>query len=110
MKVKRRKKKKSKKSNAPIIDSSDEVAAHTNSGNLIIERAPDFKPGVVAMFKDNFAKDNKGDFPAKWDTNGSGEIVVIDGKKWFRIGGSSTYVPMTKELLPENYTMKQSNH
>jgi len=71
-----------------------------------VERAPDFQPGAVVLFEDDFSRDNKGDFPAKWDTNGSGEIVVIDGKKWFRIGGKSMYVPMIKETLPENYTIE----
>lgn len=101
----KKKKKKSKKSNEPVIGSSDSGTANNGSG-VNIERAPDFEPGAVIIFEDDFARDNKGDFPAKWDTNGSGEIVVIDGKKWFRIGGKSTYVPMIKESLPENYTIE----
>ena len=101
----KKKKKKSKKSNEPVIGSSDSGTANNGSG-VNIERAPDFEPGAVIIFEDDFARDNRGDFPAKWDTNGSGEIVVIDGKKWFRIGGKSTYVPMIKESLPENYTIE----
>ena len=34
------------------------------------------------------------------------EIVLIDDSKWFRLGGNSTYVPLTKEPLPENYTVE----
>ncbi len=101
----KKKKKKKKKSKGPIIGSS-ESDANKDSNDAIVERATDFTPGAVPIFEDNFSRDNKGDFPAKWDTNGSGEIVVIEGKKWFRLGGKSLYVPMIKESLPENYTIE----
>ncbi len=102
---KKKKKKKNKKSKGPVIGSSDSGKS-ANNGSSAVERAPDFQPGAVTIFEDNFSRDNKGDFPAKWDTNGSGEIVIIDGKKWFRLGGKSLYVPMVKESLPENYTVE----
>ncbi|WAC03445.1 OmpA family protein [Lacinutrix neustonica] len=65
----------------------------------------DFKAGDVVLFEDNFSKDNIGDFPAEWDTNGSGEIVMIDGEKWFRLANKSMFLPMTSQKLPENYTI-----
>ncbi|TPN85378.1 OmpA family protein [Aquimarina algicola] len=96
---KKRKKKKGKKKtkdNTPII----------GSGEYNINRAPDFATGTIIIFQDNFTKDAQGDFPAKWDTNGSGEIVIINNEKWFRLGGNSKYIPSVKETLPENYTIE----
>lgn len=66
----------------------------------------DFEPGTIVIFEDNFNRDNHGDFPAKWDTNGSGEIVTIDGEKWFRLANNAMFIPMTSQRLPENYTIE----
>ncbi len=71
-----------------------------------INRAPDFEPGNVSIFDDRFSKENPGDFPANWDTNGSGELVIIDGVKWLRLGGNSTYVPILDKAPPEDYTIE----
>ncbi|HET8737135.1 MAG TPA: OmpA family protein [Pricia sp.] len=81
-------------------------ATESRQSEKRVHRAPDFEPGAVPLFEDDFAKDAQGDFPAKWDTNGSGEIVLIEGAQWFRLSGSSTYVPITNESLPENYTIE----
>ena len=51
--------------------------------------------------------DNTGDFPAKWNTNGSGEVVATEaGEKWFELKGNSIYIPLIDEFLPENYTVE----
>jgi outer membrane protein OmpA-like peptidoglycan-associated protein len=84
---------------------SDPPNAGSEPGRTV-DRAPDFEPGAVPIFEDDFARDAQGDFPVQWDTNGSGEIVLIDGSKWFRLSGNSTYVPLTEEALPENYTIE----
>lgn len=86
----------------PTIGESGEK---TGNGRTIV-RASDFEPGAVPIFQDDFKKDAQGDFPAQWDTNGGGDIVLIDGDNWFRLGGTSTYLPITKEALPENYTIE----
>lgn len=96
---------KKKKSKGSITGSSDSAESESNSSSTV-DRAPDFQSGAVTIFEDNFSRDGKGDFPANWDTNGSGEIVVIEGKKWLRLGGKSMYIPMIKESLPENYTIE----
>ncbi|WP_146052717.1 OmpA family protein [Aquimarina sp. I32.4] len=94
---KKNKQKKSKKKNQTIIGSSTHYE---------INRASDFEAGNIIIFQDRFTNDTQGDFPAKWDTNGSGEIVLINSKKWLRLGGNSKYVPTTTETLPENYTIE----
>lgn len=96
-KKKKKKRKKKKKKGGVIIGSSKSYE---------IDRASDFTSGNIVVFEDDFVNDQQGDFPAKWDTNGSGEIVKIDGKKWLRLGGNSKYIPTIKESLPENYTIE----
>lgn len=100
----RRKKKKNKKSKNN--DSQDNTMEDNNKPSYDIKRASDFVPGNVIIFEDDFSKDQQGDFPAAWDTNGAGEITFINNEKWLRLGGKSTYIPLTKETLPENYTVE----
>jgi outer membrane protein OmpA-like peptidoglycan-associated protein len=69
----------------------------------------DFVPGDKLLFYDDFSNDFIGDFPAKWNTNGSGEIVTFndDSGKWFEIkdGSNSLYVANISSL-PEEYTIE----
>lgn len=65
----------------------------------------DFRPGKTTILYDDLAPDRVGDFPSKWDTNGSGEVVTINGNKWFRLANESLYIPLIDEPLTENYTI-----
>ena len=38
----------------------------------------DFIPGEKVIFFDDFSQDAVGDFPALWNTNGSGEVVTTN--------------------------------
>lgn len=101
-KKKDRKKKKKSKS-----EETQERTSDTNDQPLYeINRASDFVAGNIVIFEDNYSEDQQGDFPVAWDTNGSGEIALINNEKWMRLGGRSTYIPVTKETLPENYTIE----
>ncbi len=66
----------------------------------------DFVPGDKIMMVDDFSLDNMGDFPSKWNTNGTGELVTIDQEKWFKLAGKSTYIPDLHNALPEDYTIE----
>ncbi|PRX56018.1 OmpA family protein [Flagellimonas meridianipacifica] len=68
----------------------------------------DFVPGDKLLFFDDFSNDFIGDFPSKWNTNGGGEMVTIDGStdKWFAINPGSFVVPITDFTLPEEYTVE----
>lgn len=67
----------------------------------------DFVAGDQILFFDDFATDFIGDFPSKWDTNGTGEVVSLDGasEKWFEIKSGSTYFPNISDLS-EDYTIE----
>lgn len=98
--------KKSKKNKKKGKNSSETGEAESGSTNNSVHSNFDFEPGTVTIFEDTFERDRPGDFPAKWDTNGSGEIVTINNKKWFRLTNNSVYLPMLNKDLPENYTIE----
>ena len=84
------------------------VAARApESGSLEVYSKFDFVPGNELMFFDDFSQDFIGDFPSKWDTDGSGEIVRMeDGSvNWFEMKPGSKYFPLLEEL-PEDYTIE----
>jgi outer membrane protein OmpA-like peptidoglycan-associated protein len=69
----------------------------------------DYVPGDKLIFYDDFGNDFIGDFPSKWNTNGSGEVVTLNdsAEKWFEIkpGRSTFYIPDVP-ALPEEYTVE----
>ncbi|MGI9546521.1 MAG: OmpA family protein [Flavobacteriaceae bacterium] len=69
----------------------------------------DFVPGDKQLFFDDFVNDFVGDFPAKWNTNGSGEIVTMgeSAQKWLKMmpGFGIHYIPDLVDL-PEDYTIE----
>ncbi|MCK0122782.1 OmpA family protein [Gelidibacter sp. F2691] len=69
----------------------------------------DFVPGDKVIFYDDFSQDFIGDFPSKWNTNGSGEVVkinTIEGN-WFELKSAHAafYIPDFNNL-PEDYTIE----
>ncbi|MEB8344512.1 OmpA family protein [Flavobacteriaceae bacterium KMM 6898] len=68
----------------------------------------DFVPGEELVIVEDFADDAIGDFPAKWNTSGSGEIVTIDGLegKWLMMNNQSNYSFNSLITLPEDYTIQ----
>ena len=70
----------------------------------------DFVPGEKIVASEDFSQDAVGDFPAKWNTNGSGEVVTIEGYegKWLMLKQTkeASYIPDFVKDLPENFTME----
>jgi OmpA-OmpF porin, OOP family len=68
----------------------------------------DFVPGQKVIYYEDFSQDNVGDFPAVWNTNGSGEVVTnnLFPGHWLQIAGE--YCVWTDNLLdlPDNYTIE----
>ncbi|MRI00559.1 OmpA family protein [Kriegella sp. EG-1] len=69
----------------------------------------DFVPGDTPIFVDDFSNDFIGDFPAQWNTNGSGELVTLDEypNKWLKLipGFNTAYLP-NATTLPEEFTLE----
>lgn len=69
----------------------------------------DFVPGEKVIYYDDFSQDAVGDFPALYNTNGSGEIVntnLFPGN-WLKYVTSNGCIWTDKLLtLPDNYTFE----
>jgi OmpA-OmpF porin, OOP family len=69
----------------------------------------DFIPGEKVIFYDDFTAENIGDFPAQWNTTGSGEVVttnLFEGR-WFNITNGRGATALNEPLiLPDNYTIE----
>lgn len=68
----------------------------------------DFVPGEQVILFDDFSQDNVGDFPALWNTNGSGEVVntnLFPGK-WLQFSNRNAIWTDNLLTLPDNYTIE----
>ena len=68
----------------------------------------DFVSGEKVVFVENFAQASIGDFPVKWNSNGSGEVVSIEGQqgKWLQLNDGTISFPESIKNLPENFTLE----
>lgn len=68
----------------------------------------DFVPGEEVLAYEDFAKDAIGDFPARWNTDASGEVVSVEGEKghWFFINKRGIFIPEFIPGLPDNVTIE----
>jgi len=68
----------------------------------------DFVPGDKILYAEDFAQDQVGEFPLKWNTNGTGEVVTIEGQaeKWLKMTSDTKYEAPYANKLPENYTVE----
>lgn len=66
----------------------------------------DFVSGEKILVVEDFMQDNIGDFPDKWNTNGSGEVVNVSDETghWLMLGKKGRYIPEYINNLPENFT------
>lgn len=68
----------------------------------------DFVPGEKVIVAEDFSQDDLGDFPAKWNTNGSAEINTIAGStaRWLALTSKGAVTPEFITDLPENFTLE----
>jgi outer membrane protein OmpA-like peptidoglycan-associated protein len=68
----------------------------------------DLVPGEQIVAFEDFGQDAIGDFPARWNTNSSGEVVTLEGYegRWFQINGDGYFYPEFLDVLPENFTLE----
>jgi outer membrane protein OmpA-like peptidoglycan-associated protein len=94
-----------RKSNEAAGDGEEDKAV---SGALQVNRSTDFTPGTKILFSESFEKDAVNDFPAAWNTTGSGEVVTINNVpgKWLSIPQKTLTYPEHVSTLPENFTIE----
>ena len=68
----------------------------------------DFIPGEKVIFFDDFSQDAVGDFPALWNTNGSGEVVTTNlfPGNWMKLNSECCVWTDKLLTLPDNYTIE----
>jgi OOP family OmpA-OmpF porin len=88
-------------------NTDNENASTSELKSLVVYGKFIFVPGDTQLFFDGFSNDFIGDFPAKWNTYGGGEIVQLSGsnQKWFELKMSSYFIPDVPSL-PKKYTIE----
>src|SRR5690242_17641103 len=63
----------------------------------------DFVPGEKIVALEDFSQDALGDFPSKWNTDASGEVVTIAGQtgRWLKLTKAGFFTPEYITTLPE---------
>ena len=105
--------KKSKKSKKSSSDDEDEAVAEDNTPDAVaLNQKSDFVRGSVILFEDDFANEQMGEFPSKWDiSDGSLEVASVNGKKYAHSNSSGTTVfsPLMENMqsyLPDVFTLE----
>jgi OmpA-OmpF porin, OOP family len=68
----------------------------------------DFVPGEKVVIFEDFSQDAIGDFPDRWNTTASGEVVTIANRpgRWLKLAGGGVFVPPFPTNLPDNFTLE----
>lgn len=68
----------------------------------------DFIPGEKVIGFEDFSTGSIGDFPVGWNTDGSGEIVTVEGKqgRWLWITKPGVFLPEFTDSYPEDFTFE----
>ncbi len=88
--------------------STDNHTAQAPDNALQESKHSDFVPGEKVLFNESFEQDAINDFPAAWNTTGSGEVVNINNVpgKWLSIPQKTLTYPEHVSKLPENFTIE----
>ncbi|MGN6416906.1 MAG: OmpA family protein [Pseudobacter sp.] len=101
------------KTTKEAAEGKEESKSETNPATIKAEKKLatanskfDFIPGEKIILFDNFEQDAIGEFPLKWFTNGSAEVVKLDDQqgKWMQFNSGSFLTPVM--TLPENFTVE----
>jgi outer membrane protein OmpA-like peptidoglycan-associated protein len=96
-------------------DQSQQQKAQTNKPKPVLKNNQfaystkyDFTPGNSVVLFEDFRNANTGDFPSKWNTNGTGEIVESgnSNNKWLKLHSSSVYIPDLTSSLAGDFTIE----
>lgn len=101
--------KKRKKEGEDSEKQEQRTVSQAESNKLSSYSKFDFVPGEKVIFFDDFSNTEVGDFPAEWNTNGSGEVVTNNAYegKWLKFVDSENALWTDALLkLPDNYTIE----
>ena len=91
---------------AEVADQGDDTPVDAKN------QKSDFVRGSVILFEDDFAGEQMGEFPSKWDiSDGSLEVASVNGKKYAHsnASGGTVFSPLMenmKSYLPDVFTLE----
>jgi len=103
---------KSKKSKKSSNDDEEAVAEDNTPDAVAQNQKSDFVRGSVILFEDDFANEQMGEFPSKWDiSDGSLEVASVNGKKYAHsnASGGTVFSPLMENMqsyLPDVFTLE----
>lgn len=103
---------KKSKSNSDDADYEDAEVGEQEEPDAVSENVKsDFVRGSVILFEDDFANEQLGEFPSKWDVDeGSAEVASVNGKKYMNFTDERNFVmPLMKNMdsyLPDVFTLE----
>ncbi len=68
----------------------------------------DFVPGEKVVAFEDFSNAEIGDFPTRWNTNATAEVVTLNNRdgKWLKIAKEGAFHPEFITNLPDNFTLE----
>jgi hypothetical protein len=80
----------------------------TTTATLSFNSKYDFVPGEKVVAYEDFNTAGIGDFPTRWNTNATAEVVTINNRegKWLKIAKEGVFHPEFITNLPENFTLE----
>ncbi len=95
-------------SNVQEAEPETETAEIKKSSPLKAYSKYDFIQGEKVIAYEDFSNTAIGDFPTRWNTNGSAEVVTINKKegKWLKISNKGLFLAEFIDGLPENSTLE----
>lgn len=98
------------------ISDNQDINSQSDGNAISKEKKPslqtyskfDFISGEKVIVQEDFSQDEVGDFPAKWNTNSTGELVTVEGTKvkWLSLSKAGTFMPEFITSIPENFTLE----
>ena len=91
----------------PVRKAANASAAAEEAPAPTVNSGADFTPGTRVIFATDFARDELGDFPRKFELKGGNhEVADIGGTRYLRsVSFGSYYLPLP-EVLPEQFTLE----
>lgn len=95
----------SQKNKNEISEKLEKPGSPTTESESKISTGSQFFPDGEVLFYENFVKDTKGDFPAQWETNSGGEIIMAGSEKALKLYPNGNYITKISKLQ-ENYALE----
>jgi outer membrane protein OmpA-like peptidoglycan-associated protein len=97
------------KNDGTAVDSSKkDNESNVTATSFKVYSKYDFVPGEKIVVYEDFNQDAIGDFPDKWNTNASAEVVTIEGKPghWLMFTKAGFFRPEYIDSFPDNFTFE----